>query len=75
LKQQDLVVGPLMDPVSITNKPVHGGERRKDVRFSVSASAEMLEVRTRARLVGCASDLGTYLNRSLPSRMCRTFGR
>jgi PilZ domain len=59
LKQQDLVVGPLMDPVSITNKPVQGGERRKDVRFSVSASAEMLEVRTRARLVSRASDLGT----------------
>ncbi len=59
MKQQDLVVGPLVDPVSITKKPVQGDERRKDVRFSVSASAEMLELHTRTRLIGRASDLGT----------------
>jgi len=59
LKQQDLVVGPLLDPVSITKKPVQDGERRKEVRFSVSASAEMLELHTRTRLIGRASDLGT----------------
>ena len=59
MKQQDLVVGPLLDPVSITKKAVQGDERRKDVRFSVSASAEMLELHTRTRLAGRASDLST----------------
>jgi len=58
LKQQDLVVGPLVDPASIKKKAVQGDERRKDARFSVSASAEMLELRTRTRLNGRASDLG-----------------
>jgi hypothetical protein len=59
LKQQDLVVEPLVDPVSIPKKPVQDGERRKEGRFSVSASAEMLELHTRTRLIGRASDLGT----------------
>ena len=58
MKQQDLVVGPSADPASIAKKPVQGDERRKDVRFSVSASAEMLELSTRTRLTGRASDLG-----------------
>jgi hypothetical protein len=69
LKQQDLVVGPLVDPVSITNKPVQGDERRKDVRFSVSASAEMLELSTRTRLAGRASDVspgGCYIDTVSP---------
>jgi PilZ domain len=58
LKQQDLVVGPRVDPAAVTKEPVQGDERRKDVRFSVSASAEMLELSTRTRLTGRASDLG-----------------
>lgn len=58
MKQQDLAVGPPAEPVSIPNKPVQDGDRRKEVRFSVSASAEMLELRTRTRLTGRASDLG-----------------
>jgi PilZ domain len=69
LKQQDLVVGPLVDPVSITKKPVQGDERRKNVRFSVSASAEMLELSTRTRLTGRASDLspgGCYIDTVSP---------
>jgi hypothetical protein len=69
LKQQDLVVGPLVDPVSVTNKPVQGDERRKDVRFSVSASAEMLELSTRTRLAGRASDVspgGCYIDTVSP---------
>ena len=69
MKQQDLVVGPLVDPASITNKPVQGDERRKDVRFSVSASAEMLELSTRTRLAGRASDVspgGCYIDTVSP---------
>jgi PilZ domain len=58
LKQQDLVVGPLLDPAAATKKPVQGDERRKDARFSISASAEVLELSTRTRLTGRASDLG-----------------
>jgi hypothetical protein len=58
LKQRDLVVGPLVDPAAVTKEPVQGDERRKDARFSVSASAEMLELSTRTRLTGRASDLG-----------------
>jgi len=58
LKQQNLVVGPLVDPAAVTKEPVQGDERRKNVRFSVSASAEMLELSTRTRLTGRASDLG-----------------
>ena len=58
MKQQDLVVGPLAEPASIPNKPVQDGDRRKEVRFSVSASAEMLELSTSTRLAGRASDLG-----------------
>ena len=58
MKQQNLVVGPLVDPAAVTKEPVQGDERRKDVRFSVSASAEMLELSTRTRLTGRASDLG-----------------
>jgi hypothetical protein len=56
LKQQDIVAGSLVDPESITRKPVQEGDRRKGARFSVSASAEILELRT--RLIGRASDLG-----------------
>lgn len=69
MKQQDLVVGPLVDPVSITKRAVQGDERRKDVRFSVSASAEMLELSTRTRLAGRASDLssgGCYIDTVSP---------
>ena len=58
MKQQDLIVGPLVDPAAVTKEPVQGDERRKDVRFSISASAEMLELSTRTRLTGRASDLG-----------------
>jgi PilZ domain len=58
LKQQDLVVEPLLDPAAATKKPVQGDERRKDARFSISASAEVLELSTRTRLTGRASDLG-----------------
>ena len=58
MKHQDLVVGPLADPAAVTKEPVQGDERRKDVRFSVSASAEVLELSTRTRLTGRASDLG-----------------
>lgn len=58
MKHEDLVVGPLVDPAAVTKEPVQGDERRKDVRFSVSASAEMLDLSTRARLTGRASDLG-----------------
>jgi hypothetical protein len=59
LKEQDFAVGPLVDSVSNPKKPVQDGERRKEGRFSVSASAEMLELHTRTRLTGRASDLGT----------------
>ena len=59
MKQEDLaVVRSLVDPESIARKPVQEGDRRKDARFSVSASAEILELRTRTRLIGRASDLG-----------------
>ena len=58
LKHEDLVVGPLADPAAVAKEPVQSDERRKDVRFSVSASAEMLELSTRTRLIGRASDLG-----------------
>jgi PilZ domain len=69
LKQQDLVVGPLVDPAATTKEPVQGDERRKDVRFSVSASAEMLELSTRTRLAGRASDIspgGCYIDTVSP---------
>jgi hypothetical protein len=58
LKQQDLLVRPPVEPASRRNKPAQSGERRKSVRFAVSASADMLELRTHARLSGRASDLG-----------------
>ena len=69
MKQQDLVVGPLVDPAAVTKEPVQGDERRKDVRFSVSASAEMLELSTRTRLAGRASDVspgGCYIDTVSP---------
>lgn len=58
MKHEDFVGGPLVDPEAVTKEPVQGDERRKDVRFSVSASAEMLDLSTRTRLTGRASDLG-----------------
>jgi hypothetical protein len=58
LKQQDLVVRPLAEAAAGGNKPAESAERRKNARFAVSASADMLELRTRTRLSGRASDLG-----------------
>lgn len=58
MKQQDLLVGTPAEPASGANKPVDSADRRKSARFAVSASADMLELRTRTRLSGRASDLG-----------------
>jgi hypothetical protein len=58
LKQQDLFVGSPGKLVSSTYQPAQGDERRKNGRFGVSASADMLELRTRTHLSGRASDLG-----------------
>lgn len=58
MKQQDLVVRPPTELAAGGNKPAESAERRKNVRFAVSASADMLELRTRTRLSGRASDLG-----------------
>jgi PilZ domain len=58
LKQQDLLVRPPAAPAAGGNKPAESGDRRKGVRFAVSASADMLELRTHTRLSGRASDLG-----------------
>jgi hypothetical protein len=69
LKEQDFAVGPLVDPATITKEAVQGDERRKDARFPVSASAEMLELSTRTRLSGRASDLspgGCYIDTVSP---------
>jgi PilZ domain len=69
LKEQDLLFWLLVDPESITNKAVQEGDRRKDARFSVSASAEIVELQTRTRLNGRASDLssgGCYIDTMTP---------
>lgn len=58
MKQQDLLVRSQGELGSGTNKPAESTERRKSPRFAMSASAEMLELRTRTRLIGRASDLG-----------------
>ena len=58
LKQEDLLAGTTAEPASDVNKPVDSTDRRKTVRFTVSASADMVELRTRTRLSGRASDLG-----------------
>jgi PilZ domain-containing protein len=57
LKQQDLLAGTT-EPPSEANKPADSTDRRKNVRFAVSASADMVELLTRTRLSGRASDLG-----------------
>jgi len=58
LKQQDLPVGFSAEPPPGADKPAGSAERRKSPRFGVSASADMLELQTRTRLSGRASDLG-----------------
>jgi hypothetical protein len=58
LKQQDLVLRPPAEAVAGGNKPAESAERRKSALFAVSASADVLELRTRTRLSGRASDLG-----------------
>jgi hypothetical protein len=58
LKQQDLLVGTTAESASEAGKPTDSTDRRKSVRFAVSASADMVELRTRTRLSGRASDLG-----------------
>ena len=58
MKRQDLLVGSPVELATGGNKPAQSGERRKGVRFAVSASADMLELRTHTRLSGRASDLG-----------------
>jgi hypothetical protein len=58
LKQGDLLAGTTAEPASDVNKPVDSTDRRKTVRFTVSASADMVELLTRTRLSGRASDLG-----------------
>jgi PilZ domain-containing protein len=69
LKQQDLLVRPIVEPDSITKRAVQEGDRRNDARFSVSASAEIVELRSRTRLIGRASDLssgGCYVDTMTP---------
>jgi PilZ domain len=58
LKQQELVAGSPAEPAASTTNSVKPDERRQSVRFPISASAEMQELRTRTRLTGRASDLG-----------------
>jgi PilZ domain-containing protein len=58
LKQEDLLVGSPAEAAAVPNKPAEPSERRKCARFAVSASADILELRTRTRLSGRASDLG-----------------
>lgn len=58
MKQQDLVTRAPAEAAAGENKPAESAERRESVRFAVSASADMLELRTRTRLSGRASDLG-----------------
>ena len=58
MKQEDLLAGTTAEPASDVNKPVDSTDRRKTVRFTVSASADMVELLTRTRLSGRASDLG-----------------
>lgn len=57
MKQQDLL-GFSAEPPPGADKPAESAERRKSPRFAVSASADMLELRTRTRISGRASDLG-----------------
>jgi hypothetical protein len=58
LKQQDSLLGSPGQPAPSTNNSLGAGDRRKSARFAVSATADMLELRTRTRLRGRASDLG-----------------
>jgi hypothetical protein len=58
LKQQELVVRSRAEPASSTNNSAEHDERRRTLRFPVSATAEMQELRSRTRLSGRASDLG-----------------
>jgi hypothetical protein len=58
LKQQDLLIGSPGQPAPSRNNSLGAGDRRKSVRFAVSATADMLELSTRTRLSGRASDLG-----------------
>lgn len=58
MKQQDLLLGSPGQPAPSRNNSLGAGDRRKSVRFAVSATADMLELRTHTRLSGRASDLG-----------------
>ena len=58
MKQQDLLIGSPGQPAPSRNNSLGAGDRRKSVRFAVSATADMLELSTRTRLSGRASDLG-----------------
>lgn len=58
LKQEHLLVGLPAESAASGNKPAESAEPRKGARFAVSASADMLELRTRTRLNGRTSDLG-----------------
>lgn len=59
LKDQDIVVRPTARTISSRENTAESAERRRGRRFAVSASAEMMELRTRTQLAGRASDLGT----------------
>lgn len=58
MKQEKLVAASSAEPAPSANNSAKLDERRKSVRFPISATAEMQELRTRTRLTGRASDLG-----------------
>jgi hypothetical protein len=59
LKQQEIVNRPAARAISSKESTAESAERRRGRRFAVSASAEMVELRTHTQLAGRASDLGT----------------
>lgn len=56
--KQSLLVGSPSGSAIGASKPSDSAERRKNKRFAVSASAELLESQTSTRLNGRVSDLG-----------------
>src|SRR5690348_7000968 len=59
LKQRDFSTASQIQSPSGTNNALENAERRKGRRFAVSASAELVELRTHTQLTGRASDLGS----------------
>jgi hypothetical protein len=56
--KQSVLIGPPSGSAISATKPSDSAERRKNKRFAVSVSAELLELQTSTRLNGRVSDLG-----------------